>query len=294
MFDHNAIVPLDPVAFSLGSLSVYWYGICLMTGTLVAYFWTMRYIKRLGISENKFVWMLIFGVIVGVIGARIWYVVFEWQSFKGDLGMIFDLRTGGLAIHGVIVSVAIYMIILAKIWKVPLIGLLEVLAPGLLIGQIIGRWGNFFNQEAHGGLVPGDSLDAQRAWLTGLGIPTFIVNQMYIATPTDVAPVVGYYHPTFLYEMLMNLTGFTLIVLLRRVWKHYWMGDGFLFYLMWYGIVRFIIEIMRTDPLMIGSLKMAQVSSVIAFTVALTLFIVRRIKKYKPEPFGEFMEGEVL
>ncbi|MFA6890078.1 MAG: prolipoprotein diacylglyceryl transferase, partial [Bacilli bacterium] len=226
LFDHSTLEPLNRIAFRLFGLEVYWYGICIALGATLALLFGLHTAKRLNVDQNKLIDGFLWGLIVGVLGARLWYVIFEWENYANNpLSIITGFRDGGLAIHGAVFAAAIYAFIYCKIRKVNFIKVLELFAPGFLIGQICGRWGNFFNQEAHGGLVPGGTLDAQREWLLSHGIPRFITDQMYI---TDLEPGVvdqiGYYHPTFYYEFLWNVTGLIGIILMRKFWKKYWIG----------------------------------------------------------------------
>jgi len=282
LYDHASIKPIESIAFEIFGLEVHWYGICIVTGAILAYLFALHCAKRINVSENDLLDGFVLGLIIGVIGARIWYVIFEWDQFKDDLGSIFFGPWQGLAIHGGIIFGSIFALIYCKIKKINPFKIAELLFPGFLIGQICGRWGNFFNQEAHGGPVPGATLDAQRAWLEKMGLPDFIVNQMYINGT--------YYHPTFLYESLWNLLGFIIILLLRKFVKKYWVGDAMFFYLMWYSFGRYFIEGMRTDSLYVGTLRTAQVMSIILFAVGAIGFTFRRIYKVYPMSYAEFHE----
>ncbi len=160
------------------------------------------------------------------------------------------------------------MYIYCKKNKLQLIEILDICAPALIIGKIIGRWGNFFNSEAHGGIVT-------KEFLEGLHLPNFIINGMYING--------NYYHPTFLYESLLNLVCFIVLMILRRN-KKIRLGVITGIYLMWYSVIRFFIESLRTDSLMLGSLRMAQVISIVLFIVGLLLIIYSHKKeKYNKE-----------
>lgn len=291
LYNHNEIKPIDNVAFSLFGINVYWYGVLIVLGAVIALLWGLRISKHLKLEEDILLDGFIWGLIIGVIGARLWYVIFEWNTFKGDLSRIINIRSGGLAIHGAIVAAAIFIFFYCKHKKVNIFKIGEIVAPGFLVGQIFGRWGNFFNQEAHGGLVPGATLDAQRTWLEKLLIPDFIIDQMYITNYIPkISEEVGYYHPTFLYESLWNIIGLVLVILLRKFYKKYWVGDAVSIYLMWYSVGRFFIEGMRTDPLMVGGLRAAQLTSIALFIVGLALLIVRRVYKLYPVSYMDFQE----
>jgi phosphatidylglycerol:prolipoprotein diacylglycerol transferase len=287
LYDHTSIEPIQRVAFTLFGIDVYWYGICIAIGATLALLLGLRTAKYLKVDQNALIDGFLWGLIVGVLGARIWYVIFEWDQYADNpISIITGFRDGGLAIHGAVYAAAIYAFIYCKVKKINFIKVLEMLAPGFLIGQICGRWGNFFNQEAHGGLVPGATLDAQREWLLNHLIPKFITDQMYITDlETGVADQIGYYHPTFYYEFLWNVVGLAGIFLARRFWKKYWIGDAAIVYLIWYSIGRFMIEALRTDSLYVFGLRTAQLTSVIMFVAGVVLLILRRIYRVYPISF---------
>ncbi len=288
LYDHDAIEAINSNFISIGSFEIKKYAICIMVGALLAFIFGLKWAKRIGIKEDVIYTGFAWGLIVGVLGARTFYCIFD--DFNKVLTkpwtIITEFRNGGLAISGAIISVAIYAVIYCRIVKIHPLYIGELVAPGFLIGQICGRWGNFFNQEAHGGLVPGDTLDAQREWLWFL--PKFIKDNMYINNISSAAPVVGYYQPTFLYESVLNLIGLALILALRKWWKKYRLGDALFIYLMWYGCVRFNIEIMRTDAQTIGnsSIKVVQVLCIFAFLIGLVLFILRHKFHWLDQPWN--------
>ena len=229
---------------------------------------------------------------LGILGARLYYVVYEWDNYRDNpITAITGITRGGLAIHGGIIAAAIWAPIYCKIKKLSLLKVFEGVAIGLLIGQIFGRWGNFFNQEAHGGLV-------SREFLEAIWVPRFIVNNMYIIGGRlgDGTRATGYFHPTFYYEMLWNLAGLFLIIMIRKLWKKYWVGDSVAYYLIWYGFGRFFVEMLRTDPLMTNifgiELKQAQLISIVMFAVGIILLVLRHAFKYKPQSFIEAVEEE--
>lgn len=295
LYDHSSIKPLSDTAFTLFGIEVKWYGICIVFGALVALFFGLRLARKFGLNDDIILDGFILGMIFGIIGARIYYVIFQWDNFKHDWTSIFAIRDGGLAIHGGIIAAAIFIVIYCKIRKIDTLVLGEIVAPSFFIGQIFGRFGNFFNQEATGPLVGGGklSLDEQRVVLKRQLLPDFIVNQMYITHGRDGNPVPGYYYPTFLYEALWNLVGLIIVIILRRKWKNYWVGDGICFYIMWYSVGRFAIESLRTDSLMIGPFKQAQVISVVLFLAGAITFALRRIYRFKPMIFSEATSKEV-
>ena len=268
------------------------YSLCILTGIIVAYVYGIKVYKSIGISENDIFWGVVIGVMLGILGARLYYVVYEWDNYRDNpITAITGITRGGLAIHGGIIAAAIWAPIYCKIKKLSLLKVFEGVAIGLLIGQIFGRWGNFFNQEAHGGLV-------SREFLEAIWVPRFIVNNMYIIGGRlgDGTRATGYFHPTFYYEMLWNLAGLFLIIMIRKLWKKYWVGDSVAYYLIWYGFGRFFVEMLRTDPLMTNifgiELKQAQLISIAMFAIGIILLVLRHAFKYKPQSFIEAVEEE--
>ena len=230
----------------------------------MAYIEIKRRKKDVSLFEN----MAFYAILCGFIGARIYYVLFNLVYYLGNPIEIVEVWNGGLAIHGGIIGAVIAIFVYCKKHEWDFIEILDICAPALIIGQIIGRWGNFFNSEAHGGIVT-------REFLESLHIPKFIIDGMYIDGV--------YYHPTFLYESLLNLICFIILMILRYNKKIH-VGTITGIYLMWYGVVRFFIESLRTDALMLGSLRMAQVISIVLFIIGLVLIIYSRGKdKYNKE-----------
>lgn len=255
----NTLLAIDPVAFSFGTFEVRWYGILIATGIILAFLLVQREMVKQKMHPDFLTDMLIWAVPISIISARIYYVIFSWDFYKDHPGDIIKIWEGGIAIHGALIGAIITAAIFTRkrgvsFWKVA-----DITAPGLLIGQIIGRWGNFMNQEAHGGPV-------SQSFLENNIIPDWIMNQMTIDGIT--------YHPTFLYESVWNLVGLAIILLLRRV--NLKRGEIFFFYIIWYSVGRFFIEGMRTDSLYGGDLRAAQVVSILGVLIALGLLIYRR------------------
>lgn len=225
---------IDPIVFRIGSLPVHWYGLILGVGALVGLFLAIREGKRFGIPQEFFMDMLLLGVPSAIIGARIYYVAFKWEDYKNNFVDVFKIWNGGIAIYGALIGAIICAFFYFRhkgysFWRI-----VDICAPGLLAGQMIGRWGNFVNQEAYGGPV------AESFLRNKLHLPDFIVNQMLIGGE--------YHHPTFLYESLWSLLGIILLMVLRRQ-KFVRAGEIFLSYFIWYSIGRFFIEAVRTDSL---------------------------------------------
>ena len=259
---------MNRVAIDLGIIKIYWYSITMFLGVISGIIIAYIEIKRKKINISKFENMAFYAILFGFIGARIYYCLFNLDYYLNNPLEIFMVWHGGLAIHGGIIGAVIAIYIYCKKNELSFLEMLDICAPALVIGQVIGRWGNFFNSEAHGGIVT-------KSFLESLHLPNFIINGMYIDGV--------YYHPTFLYESLLNLIIFIVLMILRKN-KKIRIGTITGIYLMWYGIVRFFVESLRTDSLMLSSLKMAQVISIILFIIGLILIILSRKKdKYNKE-----------
>ncbi|MEI7027801.1 prolipoprotein diacylglyceryl transferase [Paenibacillus sp. y28] len=225
---------LDPIAFTLGPLTVHWYGIILGTAALVGLFLAVREGGRFGISPDFFMDLVLIGVPSAIIGARLYYVAFKWEDYQDNLLEIFKIWHGGIAIYGALIGAIIAAVIYTRIKGYSFWRIADICAPGLIVGQMIGRWGNFMNQEAYGGPVEESFLR------NSLHLPDFIVNQMFIQGE--------YHHPAFLYESVWNLAGLLLLFWLRRR-PFLRAGELFFSYFIWYSIGRFFIEGLRTDSL---------------------------------------------
>ncbi|MCZ8537507.1 prolipoprotein diacylglyceryl transferase [Paenisporosarcina quisquiliarum] len=257
---------IDPIAISLGPIEVRWYGVIIAFGIVLAFLVAQREMVKRGFHEEFLTDLLIWAVPLAILGARLYYVLFKWEDYADSPGNILKVWEGGLAIHGALIASFITAYVFTKKRKVSFLKLADVVAPSILIGQTIGRWGNFMNQEAHGGPV-------SRAFLENMFLPEWIINQMRIDGI--------YYHPTFLYESIWNFTGVVILILLRRV--NLLRGEMFMFYLIWYSVGRFFIEGMRTDSLyLIGELRTAQVVSIVTVVVALIIIIYRRMTIKEP------------
>ncbi|RSL30772.1 prolipoprotein diacylglyceryl transferase [Salibacterium salarium] len=255
-----SIEPIGRVAFDIGPLTVYWYGIIIGLGALIGYIIANKEANKRGLPKDILADLLIFAIPIAIFCARLYYVVFRWGYYSQNPAEILAVWEGGLAIHGGLIGAVLTAIVFTRIRKISFWKIADITAPSIILAQAIGRWGNFMNQEAHGGPVTRDFLES-------LQLPEFIVNQMFIDGT--------YFHPTFLYESLWSLLGFVLLILLRRV--NLKRGELFLSYVIWYSIGRFFIEGMRTDSLMIGDvLRAAQVISVVLVIGAIALWIYRR------------------
>ncbi len=252
--------PLNNVAIQLGPIPIHWYGIILGTAALVGLLLAIYEGKRRGIHPDFFLDLMLFAVPVAILFARLYYVIFEWGYYKNHPGEILAVWQGGLAIHGALIGSVLVGWLYTRYKKASFWAIADIAAPSIIMGQAIGRWGNFMNQEAHGGEVT-------RQFLENLKLPNWIIDQMYI----DGA----YYHPTFLYESVWNLIGFVLLLVLRRFNPR--RGESFIFYVVWYSIGRFFIEGLRTDSLMLtDTLRIAQVIGIVLIVLMIALFIYRR------------------
>ncbi|MCA1040413.1 prolipoprotein diacylglyceryl transferase [Bacillus infantis] len=258
------IQPLDPIAFSLGPIQVHWYGLIIGTGIALALWLAMREGEKRGLQKELFADLMLWAIPIAILSARLYYVIFEWDYYAQNPAEIIKIWHGGIAIHGALIGSVITAYVFAKKRGISFWQLADITAPSIILGQAIGRWGNFMNQEAHG-------REVTRAFLENLHLPQFIIDQMYINGT--------YYHPTFLYESLWNIAGFVILLSLRRV--NLRRGELFLTYVIWYSIGRFFVEGMRTDSLMLTeSLRMAQMISIVLIIGAIVLIVFRRTKGY--------------
>ncbi|PTK75715.1 prolipoprotein diacylglyceryl transferase [Staphylococcus haemolyticus] len=260
---------IDPTAFSIGPLSIKWYGIIIAVGILIGYFIAQESLKYVGLHKDTLVDVIFYSAIFGFITARIYFVIFQWPYYAQNPIEIPMIWHGGIAIHGGLLGGFITGIIVCKIKNLNPFQIGDIVAPSIILAQGIGRWGNFMNHEAHGGPV-------SRTFLENLHIPEFIIRNMYIEGI--------YYHPTFLYESIWDILGFIILITIR---KHLRVGETFTLYLIWYSIGRFFVEGLRTDSLMLTShIRVAQLVSIILIIIGLVILIYRRIK-YQPPLYKE-------
>lgn len=239
---------MDPVAFSIFGIDVAWYGILISMGVLIGAIIAMKEAKRVGIDEEVLIDFLIWEIPLCLVGARLYYVIFEWDMYKHNPIEALNIRNGGLAIHGAIITAIIVAIVFTRIRKLNFWTIADICSPSLILAQSIGRWGNFVNQEAHGG--PTDL-----PW--GIMIDGIKV------------------HPTFLYESIWNFLVFLFLMWYSRN-KQKVKGEVFLLYLGLYSFIRFFIEGLRTDSLMLGPIRVAQLMSIIGMVIPAYIFIQRR------------------
>lgn len=250
---------VNSVAFRIGNFSVAFYGIIITLGIVLAALYVIWRAKHKGIAADTILDIALLVVPLGVIGARLYYVLTSLDRFD-SFGEVFDIRSGGLAIYGGIIGGAIAVIIMARVKKINFFLLADMITPAVLIGQILGRWGNFFNAEAYGSAT-------ELPWRMGL-----YKGGEWI-----------YVHPTFLYESLWNLLGFLLINCFYG-WKadkthKKYDGQIFLMVFAWYGFGRMLIEGLRTDSLYVGPFRISQVLGLLFFLVGAGLLVYHHFSK---------------
>ena len=252
---------MDRILFSFGPITIYWYSVTMLLSVLTGIYLSLKESKKQ--EMYSFVSDLITYIIIfGIIGARLYYVIFNFDTYKYDLLSIFKIWEGGIAIYGAIIGGFIAIIYLAKKRNKSIIKTTDIIAPGLILAQAIGRWGNFFNSEAHGGVVTYE-------FLKSLHLPNFIIEGMHINGL--------YYHPTFLYESIWCIIGFAILIGIRKLTKRK-QGIVTYSYFIWYGLGRFIIEGLRTDSLYLGTFRISQIVSIILIILGVIGIILSNIK----------------
>ncbi len=265
------IFDADPTAFTIFGFNIQWYGLIITIGMILAIIYCFPQMKRYGIDPDRAIDAVIGGIVGGIIGARLYYVILEWDSYKDNISSIFNLRLGGLAIYGGIIGAILVGGIIAKIRKVRLLPLLDIVGQGFLIGQCIGRWGNFFNQEAFGkntDSIFGMTGGRIQSWISSGYINTNCYNNLQVELDPDL-PV----HPCFLYESVWCLIGFIILAIVSRKMRKF-DGQIFLMYTAWYGLGRSFIEGLRTDSLVIGNVRISQALAIVCTAVSVILLIV--------------------
>ena len=257
---------LNRVAFHLFGRPIFWYGIIIASGMLLAVYLCSRWAPRFGIVPDHILDMMFFAVPAALVAVRAYYVIFNLDLYRRgdgslDWGAILRYSDGGLAIYGAIISSVIVLLIFCKVRKVSFLAFADLGVHGLFIGQLIGRWGNFFNREAFG---------EETSSFLRMGLYNPVTGQT------------SYVHPTFLYESLWNLVGFLLLHFLSKGRKYD--GQTALQYMAWYGAGRAVIEGLRTDSLYIPgtSLRVSQILAAVGCVVALVILAVQAVRKHDP------------
>lgn len=266
-------VEISNVAFSIFGFDIYWYGVCIGLGLFLAVLFAFKNAKRFGIDSDRMIDVITIGLITAIVGGRLYFVAFSEGEYKTFFDLI-NLRAGGIAIYGAVIGAFIGAAIGCKLRKVPMLPMFDLAGIGFLIGQSLGRWGNFFNQEVFGvnttlpwGMISPATTDYLLWRQSALEAQGIYVNPFQ--------PV----HPTFLYESLWCALGFLLLALYIKHRK--FNGEIFLMYIMWYGAGRAVIEGMRTDSLMIQGLglRVSQVLAITSAVVALLIWVIARVKQ---------------
>lgn len=258
---------MNRVAFNIFGFNVYYYSLCILLGVIVAYILITREGKKQELPKEFISDLIFYTLIIGILGARVYYCVFNLDYYLANPSEILKIYNGGLAIHGGVIAGLIFVYFYTKKKNVSFIKILDIVAPAVIIAQSFGRWGNFFNQEAHGGITTYQNLK-------NMHIPEFIINGMHIEGK--------YYYPTFFFESIWCLIGFIILMIARRN-KNLRKGFQIGFYFIWYGIGRFFIEALRTDSLMFFGLKIAQIVSLIGIIIGIIIIVTNRNKKYYNE-----------
>ena len=235
----------NPVAFTVFNIEIMWYAICVTLGIILAVIFVCLRAGRHGLTQDQLLNFIIISVPCGIIGARAYYVIFNWDWYAGDIGRILNVRAGGLAVHGGLILGIGVGLLLCFLWRVRPLNLLDLCAPAIALAQSVGRWGNYFNSEAHGG-------------------PTDLPWGVWINGQT--------YHPTFLYESIWCFLLFLFLFYMDNHRK--FEGQIILLYGILYSLERFCVEALRTDSLMLGPLKQAQVISLVIIAVCAVLYVI--------------------
>ena len=248
-----------PRGLEIGSFNIYFYGMIIALGMVLAVFYASRRSKEFGIKEDDLLDAVLWVTPFAIICARAYYCVFSWESYAANPLSVFNIREGGLAIYGGVLGAAVGVAVFCKIRKIRLTALLDLAALGFLIGQSMGRWGNFFNREAFG---------AETTSFLRMGLMNRYTGQ------------VTYYHPTFFYESVWNALGFLLLHQFSK--KRQYDGQVALGYAAWYGLGRAIIEGLRTDSLYLGPFRVSQLLAAISCVAALSVLVYQMRKEQDP------------
>ena len=274
------IAQIDRVAFNLLGIPIYWYALIIVSGIIIAMWLSSREAVRVGLKSEDVTDFMLWGLPLSIIGARLYYILFDLPQYIADPIQIFNIRSGGLAIYGGLIAGAITLYFFTKYHFISMWTFLDIAAPIVLLAQAIGRWGNFMNHEAYGPVTT-------RIFLENLHIPRFIIDNMYIE---------GFYRqPTFLYESVWSLIGFILLLFLRNKKHLLKKGEVLLVYVMWYSFGRFFIEGLRTDSLyFLGVIRISQLLSAFLFVGTIILFIWRRKKGNLPDYDRTFGKNQMI
>lgn len=242
---------MNSIAFTIGSWPIHWYGILISTALIIGVFLVQSLAGKRGYDIDHLWTIFLITIPCAVIGARLYFVIFSWDTYAGDPASIFKIWNGGLAIHGGLLAGILVIYICCRKYQMDFFGVLDCFAPAVALGQAIGRWGNYFNGEAYGSVTT-------LPWGIHVGADNYL------------------HHPTFLYESLWDLLVFILLMVMFKKSKR--SGNVILVYLIAYSVGRFFIEGLRMDSLMIGPFRQAQVLSVCLIILATTILVYRNKK----------------
>jgi phosphatidylglycerol:prolipoprotein diacylglycerol transferase len=252
---------MNSIALELGPITIYWYSITMFLAILTATILIVIESKKQKVNKDDLIYLIFYGIICGILGARIYYVLFNLDYYLQDPLETIKIWHGGIAIHGAIIGGLLFLIFFSKKKKLNVLKMMDIIAVGLIIAQAIGRWGNFFNQEAHG-------VETSLSFLKSLHLPKFIIEGMHINGV--------YYHPTFLYESIGNVIVFFVLYKLAKNRK--FSGQIACGYFIGYAFVRFFVEGLRTDSLMLGPIRVSQALSLLLFIASLCIYIYKSRK----------------
>ncbi len=270
------LLSVNPIAFNLFGIDIMWYAIIIVSAIVLVSWLASKEAVKVGLREDDVVDLMLWALPISIVGARLYYVLFELDYYIENPGQILAIRSGGLAIYGGLIAGGLVVYFFTRHRFISTWKFLDVAAPSVILAQGIGRWGNFMNHEAYGEVV---SLN----FLESLHLPKFIIENMYIDGE--------YRQPTFLYESVWSILGFVVLILLRRKPNFLKEGEVALVYVIWYSLGRFFIEGMRTDSLWIGDvIRVSQMLSGLLFIGAIGLLIYRR--KKMDLPFYDRTKGD--
>ena len=252
-----------PSYFTVFGRPIYFYGVLIALGFALAILFCSKHAPDFGIKSDDFIDLMLWLTPLSIVGARLYFVIFRWQDYAADPKQLFAVWEGGLAIYGGIIAGVLVMAAVCRHKRIPFAAMLDLGVYGLLIGQILGRWGNFMNREAFG---------AETTVFCRMGL-------------TDPAGNTIYVHPTFLYESLWNLIGLLFLIWFSRAGKRRWDGQCAAIYFFWYGLGRTWIEGLRTDSLYLGStgIRVSQLLSLVLVLVMGLLLLLQSRKEHPPE-----------
>ncbi len=265
---------VNPVAF----FSVHWYGIIITLGMVIAFFYALYRAKQIGIKTDDMLDIALFLIPSSVIGARLYYVLTTLDQYDSFLDVI-AIWNGGLAIYGGVIAGILSVVAVCRYKKLKALDVLDCIAPGLILAQAMGRWGNFFNGEAFGAVIP----EASPLYFLRMGV----ISTMSIDKFGDFA--MHYVHPTFLYESVWNLIGFLLMHLFYK--KKSFSGEVVLWYAAWYDLGRMFIEGLRIDSLMVGPFRISQVVALVCFVGGFAGIVVKRIYDARKKKISKNING---